>query len=1128
MPELLADRFVPSGRTWVDIASGAPVRLVFSTARDASRQLVWDDQCSERARLRHPLLNPLIDYGLLGSDRLFEAYAAGDSIALPGGQAARTLRHVTRFLESRGLPLTADLSRVALRSVSAVLRTSSPSNRDEPRKPRLRGPTLGVVLQPRAILEGFREALDGAGPGGTTSVEICGGRGAGLRTAQSMSARIARLAGFVPVASTSLVRLPWLRDELRSRHVCVFLEDHDAGERATLATFLASLGVASSRRHVLLRFNRTDAVRPGAQQIDGLGITAMTSMVFAGEDGPSYDEIFDAARGAGGRPGLFLERLRATGVGESMVRADLVHESVPAYVLEAPSPPRTRDINRVLRDAAERGARLAARGRHASAIRLLSRASRVLEAREEAVLAAACAEQLAWVFRGRGHSDLALRQFERARTLVQSAHTGRRSPRPDAETIGLQAAIGIGIVWTDQRRFHEAEAALRAAYASATILASSDLTDRARLGLARCLYWHGRHDEAAAELREMIAKRDPDRAGIEAWSLMARARAASSDLRGALAAAHRALDGLDAVRTPRIAAHVLRSMAVVQQAAGDGTQQRLWSERALHAATLGRLPLAALRARCLFVDANAGRPDSPGRPDRPDSPDSNEQRLRRWLGHLRGALERRPLPELIRQEIEAARQTACRVPAAGSATLSERALLELEKLLQLAQSAPSDSAAAEAVCAFVLERSRASGAQIITAGGEPRVLARAGRSWACEPMVAVHAATIHQGRRLGSDCFQDQHIAAEAVRWGDETPAVFCCRWSLGTAIDRESTAALLRAATLAVAPSVRAVLEAPTALAPDATFSELIGASEGAVALRAAIQRAARAPYPVLIEGESGSGKELVARGVHRLGARRDRRLCTVNCAALSDDLLEAELFGHARGAFTGAVGERAGLFEDADGGTLFLDEVGELSARAQAKLLRVLQDGEIRRVGENLSRRVDARIVAATNRRLEDEVSANRFRADLRFRLDVVRIVVPPLRERATDIPALATRFWADAANRVGTTAALSAEAVAALARYDWPGNIRELQNVIAALAVHAPRRGRILPSLLPVHIARCGANSARTFEAAREEFERRFVRAALAGAGGQRARAARTLGLSRQGLAKMLKRLGIDDPC
>ena len=249
------------------------------------------------------------------------------------------------------------------------------------------------------------------------------------------------------------------------------------------------------------------------------------------------------------------------------------------------------------------------------------------------------------------------------------------------------------------------------------------------------------------------------------------------------------------------------------------------------------------------------------------------------------------------------------------------------------------------------------------------------------------------------------------------------------------------------------------------------------------------------------------------------------MNCAALSDDLLEAELFGHARGAFTGAVGERAGLFEEADGGTLFLDEVGELSPRAQAKLLRVLQDGEVRRVGENVPRRVDVRIVAATNRRLEAEVSAGRFRADLRFRLDVVRLEVPPLRERTDDIPLLASRFWSDAAARVGSQATLAPEALAALARYDWPGNVRELQNVMAWLAVHVAgaaagsARRRCRPTC-----AGAALPAATSFEAAREA-----VRAALrAGGAGGRRRAARPgarrrSASRRQGLAKaMLRRL------
>jgi transcriptional regulator with PAS, ATPase and Fis domain len=280
-----------------------------------------------------------------------------------------------------------------------------------------------------------------------------------------------------------------------------------------------------------------------------------------------------------------------------------------------------------------------------------------------------------------------------------------------------------------------------------------------------------------------------------------------------------------------------------------------------------------------------------------------------------------------------------------------------------------------------------------------------------------------------------------------------------------------------------------------------------------------------VLIEGESGSGKELVARAVHRLSSRHARRFCAINCAALSDELLEAELFGHTRGAFTGAMSERAGLFEEADGGTLFLDEVGELSGRAQAKLLRVLQEGEVRRIGENLPRRVDVRIVAATNRPLEREASNGRFRTDLRFRLDVLRITVPPLRERVGDIALLAQHFWKQATERVGSHATLGSEALAALSRYDWPGNVRELQNAIAWMAVHAPRRGRVGASLLPAQLASTTLATGSSFELAREEFERRYVRAALAQAGGQRLVAARALGVSRQGLAKMLRRLRIE---
>jgi transcriptional regulator with PAS, ATPase and Fis domain len=293
---------------------------------------------------------------------------------------------------------------------------------------------------------------------------------------------------------------------------------------------------------------------------------------------------------------------------------------------------------------------------------------------------------------------------------------------------------------------------------------------------------------------------------------------------------------------------------------------------------------------------------------------------------------------------------------------------------------------------------------------------------------------------------------------------------------------------------------------------------------VRKAIARAATAPFAVMIEGESGVGKELVARAVHQLGPRRERRFCDVNCAALPDELLEAELFGHGRGAFTGADAERRGLFEDADGGTLFLDEVSELSARAQAKLLRVIQQQEVRRLGETFSRPIDVRIVAAANRDMRGEVAAGRFRMDLLYRLDVIRIAIPPLRDRPDDIAALAAHFWAGATARMASKAALSHGVLAALARYPWPGNVRELQNVMSALAVAAPARGVVRPHLLPAAIAGGAVAPPARLGDARIDFERRFVQAALARAGGSRTRAARDLGVSRQGLLKILTRIGL----
>ena len=248
---------------------------------------------------------------------------------------------------------------------------------------------------------------------------------------------------------------------------------------------------------------------------------------------------------------------------------------------------------------------------------------------------------------------------------------------------------------------------------------------------------------------------------------------------------------------------------------------------------------------------------------------------------------------------------------------------------------------------------------------------------------------------------------------------------------------------------------------------------------LRGAVRRVAQSPYPVLVTGESGSGKELVARGIHRLSRRTERCFGAVNCAALTDELVEAELFGYARGAFTGAVAERAGLFEAADRGTLFLDEVGELSTRAQAKLLRVLQDGEIRRIGENQPRRVDVRVVAATNRPLEADVSTGRFREDLLYRVDVLRIVVPPLRDRDDDVLLLAEHFWRRAQSVTGSRAsprrarrwprwpAITGRATSGIAPRERHRLAGRDYSLTGATFSGGPRRGVVGPSTLPACI-------------------------------------------------------------
>src|SRR4051812_2157532 len=244
-------------------------------------------------------------------------------------------------------------------------------------------------------------------------------------------------------------------------------------------------------------------------------------------------------------------------------------------------------------------------------------------------------------------------------------------------------------------------------------------------------------------------------------------------------------------------------------------------------------------------------------------------------------------------------------------------------------------------------------------------------------------------------------------------------------------------------------------------SLQNVIGRSEGMLQVYKTAARVALTDATVLVVGESGTGKELVARAIHSASSRSTGPFIAVDCGAIAEGVLESELFGHARGSFTGATGARRGLFEEAAGGTLFLDEIGDIGGRIQGQLLRVLQEGEIRRVGESSAVRVDTRVVTATNKDLAEQVKSGRFREDLFYRLNVVTIRIPPLRERREDIPLLAEHFAARHAGARGAT--LTTDAREALLLWDWPGNVRELENAVArALALNPG--GTILPEDLP----------------------------------------------------------------
>lgn len=1151
---LFADRFLMvADAEAVDLATGRPswIRPVAFDSRPALDD--WLAHCSALLELAHPNLVPLADFGPAGRSGYFEAWACpappwprwrGRDVATAAALESAVgllLSHAltvgrlrwTHVLDAGGRPGVVPLwEDGALRGTSLEEARAGRLAQQARSLARLVESCLVHPSGPRPVRRcstvtaaGLRETtaqlaeiLDSSVSGHPRAVTFPVARSSDDRDAMARAmARCARLHGYVPLCAALLGderrRAParW-RDCIDGRHVLVMTGE--VSTRRDVAALFLRLALTSDRAHVLVR-------------LEPPGLPAVTT-------------------GWAAKP-------PALRVCERQV--DYAPEDTCSSWRTGHSDPRLH---------AGRGgaiAMAAARGRHAQVERWLRDTLGRSARRQDDATAGEAGLSLGRLLLMRGQWPEAWRWFDEARSHFERAGLGAGAVR---------AGALCGLAWTDGGRFRDAEAVLRAAVIAASELGDEPAGAFASLGLGRCLLWQGRIDEAfetlsrvpaaaresvpadepvlaewrrlgaAGHARERPAAAAPPHAcappsdwsigavdpGLAHACLMARTALAAGDLAAAGRAAADARARAARSGRPIDLASACRVRAALSSALGDVLAVREQVAEGLDAARRAHDPLRGLRLRVLCAGAL-----------RRDGRESEARVLIARLARLDASrlpvVISAPLNELVRGS------PAHPAPAAVASTLPRslgtsaavhpgKTLLAdaIVEVVNICQAVEDERDGLKKVVCALRDRLRAASVAYYGCEQESAVLVLQDGSERHPDATARRA--IDSGLAIAPTATRSGLEAAVAVRFAGKVIGAVGCRWMADMPPDWAHAGPVLAAAAAAAAPCLRSVLDRRAAPSGPAEPGEIVGISEAVQRLRQEIQRAAQAPFNVVIEGESGSGKELVARAIHRLGPRRHRPLCAVNCAALTDELLEAELFGHARGAFTGAVSERKGLFEEAHQGVLVLDEVGELSPRGQAKLLRAIQEGEVRRIGENAPRSVDVRIVSATNRPLGPAAEAGVFRRDLLYRLEVIRIAVPPLRARVEDIPVLAAHFWRAATSRLDSRSTLAPATVAALARYDWPGNVRELQNVMAALAVAVGRRGSVGPERLPPAIAGptpSAASGPLSLDDARRGFETRFVRAALARAGGRRAQAASDLGVTRQGLAKLLARLGID---
>jgi DNA-binding NtrC family response regulator len=1127
---LIADRFFINDRgDTIDLATGAPVSLMISAAGGPTEQARWAERCAWFASLVHPSISPLIDYGPFGEAHRFEVWLARSRWAGSVAAAEQCLVRVNRFLDACGRTAVSAKSLAALGSRPVVLPDTDAGLSDHTSAP------IETAACPQELLGTLREAdrrvtltaeILNAPPGQRSMAVSCwAAEGESLEHAIRLIARTARLAGYIPLSAAHLNER--VREVVKGRSLVLLAED-DA-QRGWRAFIQATLDVPT--RHVVVFASHTivphvHTIALSRHAVDALVASVCPASAVRGH----LRHISAAARRSGGLRTRFEQLLfgymlpegsrasrNAARAAEPVVTFDATVTTVLSDSGRAHPWPAPGELTRLRGRVTDARALLGA-GRHEPGLRLMRKAVTALGRRGDWASAAEGALALAEALMGRGRLQDAQHAIDHARPwFAQSGNL------PLLQRIAiLQAAV-----WIESARLVEAEALLDATVAAA-MSANTGLLTAATLVLARCLYCRGRYVEAWQRLSTLsdaeLSPEDQVRLRIvrahvalgRGWIADAASEAATARHQSAAAGAS-------------LAAQALHACAFTQLTAGHRTQADATAAAAIACARRTHDALLVLRLRLLRAEIARRQ----GRRSVASLVVARTLRLaprlpvtiRAQAELLRDLLAGAPPERAAAQRADATGLQALQLLVAGGepSPANTCAPDDIVELLRCCHSATDDAAVLGAVAARVRNRLSAAGISFFVFDvSEPVSVSADG--------VRVEARVAHRVRAAGQLVLPHYEIerpeAGVPVRYGGDVIGILAVTWNPTARWHEGDVALLLSTAASAAGPALSGVLSRRRA-ERTARVSPLIGISRGIQAVRDAIDKAAGAPFGVLIEGESGSGKELVARLLHKEGPRRDRLFCTLNCAALPDDLIESELFGHSRGAFTGAMGERPGLFEEAHGGTLFLDEVGELSLRAQAKLLRAVQEGEIRRVGENLCRRVDVRLVAATNRPLRDEVAQGRFRLDLFYRLDVIRITLPALRDRREDIALLAEHFWREATGRLSSRAVLSSGVLAALARYDWPGNIREVQNVLTSLAVRSPRRGVVEGSALPPSFDQPAIDPGTyRLDVARRLFERSFIYAALVRAGGQRTRAADELGITRQGLAKLMDRLDIRD--